>query len=700
MGRSDRGHFFGELPPQQRPAPLKKRRSRVLLLFKAALYAGVLGGGIFAGTLLYCSAVYPDPLTLRGAQHPPLVRILARDGAVLSERGGADDYAPLDLLPRHVIDAVLSTEDRRFYHHYGIDPLGLIRAGFTNLRARKFVQGGSTLTQQLAKNLYLTSDRTFARKLEELALAVWLEARLSKSDILELYLNRVYLGSGTYGIDAAARRYFGKPAQKMTLAEASIIAGLLKAPSKYSPLASPTASTARARLVLAQMLRHGFITADEETAASFAMGSVVGAGQQQKSDGAEYALDYIIDQLPEAARTGSDEVIVETTLDKALQARTAAIVERTLAERGPSLQASQAAVVVLDNDGGVRALVGGASWADSQYNRAVKALRQPGSTFKPFVYLAAIESGLTPDSVIDDAPISVGGWAPRNDNGEYRGPTTLRSALARSVNTVAVRLALKVGPARVMAVAKRLGIKSTLTRDASLALGTSDVSLLEMTGAYNVLANGGNTAEPHIVRRVFTRGGRVLYARLPSPPVRVVAPAHVAAMNELLNGALVSGTGHRAALADRPAAGKTGTSQGFRDAWFIGYTAQLTTGVWSGNDDGSAMNHVVGGTLPASIWHDVMVAAHEGKPAVPLPGATLSAPPPAGTSALPAVQEPPPQPGADAIGQALEAPAAHPEQPIDADFFARAVDAGSAASGPATPHEMPAGAMSLGGSGQ
>jgi penicillin-binding protein 1A len=715
MGRSDRGHFFGELPPQQRPAPLKKRRSRVLLLFKAALYASVLGGGVFAGTLLYCSVVYQDPLTLRGAQHPPLVRILARDGAVLSERGGADDYAPLDLLPRHVIDAVLSTEDRRFYSHHGIDPLGLIRAGFTNLRARKFVQGGSTLTQQLAKNLYLTSDRTFARKLEELALAVWLEARLSKSDILELYLNRVYLGSGTYGIDAAARRYFGKPAQKLTLAEAAIIAGLLKAPSKYSPLASPDAATARARLVLAAMLRNGSITADEETAASFAMSSVASGKDRQKSDGAEYALDYIVDQLPEATRTGSDEVIVETTLDKSLQARTAAIVERTLAERGPSLQASQAAVVVLDGDGGVRALVGGASWADSQYNRAVKALRQPGSTFKPFVYLAAIESGLTPDSVIDDAPISVGGWAPRNENGEYRGPTTLRSALARSVNTVAVRLALKVGLARVMAVAKRLGIKSPLTRDASLALGTSEVSLLELTGAYNVLANGGNTAEPHIVRRVFTRGGHVLYARAPTAPVRVVQPAHVAAMNELLNGALVSGTGHRAAFADRAAAGKTGTSQGFRDAWFIGYTAQLTTGVWSGNDDGSAMNHVVGGTLPASIWHDVMAAAHEGKPALALPGATLSAPPIAGPTAsgptapgptaVESTQTPPP-PGADAIGEALEAPAAHPERPIDADFFARAVDAGpaassgAAASGAAAAYEMPAGVMSLGRTGE
>ena len=398
-------------------------------------------------------------------------------------------------------------------------------------------------------------------------------------------------------------------------------------------------------------------------------------------------------------------MIVETTLDKALQARAAAIVERTLAERGTSLQASQAAVVVLDGDGGVRALVGGRSWADSQYNRAVKALRQPGSTFKPFVYLAALEAGFTPDSVVEDLPLSVGGWAPRNDNGEYQGATTLRSALARSVNTVAVRLALKVGPARVVATAKRLGIKSPLTRDASLALGTSEVSLLELTGAYNVLANGGNAAEPHILRRVFTRGGRVLYARTPSPPFRAVALAQVGAMSEMLNGALVSGTGHRAALADRPAAGKTGTSQGFRDAWFIGYTAQLTTGVWSGNDDGSAMNHVVGGTLPASIWHDVMVAAHEGKPALALPGTMLSAPQTAGAVAA----APAPAPAsaaalesgqADAVQHVLETSAAHPEQPIDADFFARAVDADQPTTGAAQGHEMPAGAMSLGRPGQ
>jgi penicillin-binding protein 1A len=347
-------------------------------------------------------------------------------------------------------------------------------------------------------------------------------------------------------------------------------------------------------------------------------------------------------------------------------------------------------VIVLDGDGGIRALIGGRSYARSQYNRAVKSLRQPGSTFKPFVYLAALQAGFTPDTTVEDLPINVGGWAPRNDNGEYQGTTTLRSALARSVNTVAVRLALKVGPARVAATARRLGIKSPLSRDASLALGTSEVNLLELTGAYNVLANGGKSAEPYVVRRVFTRSGRMLYVRKPLAQTRAVAYAQVGAMNEMLNATLSWGTGRRAALPDRPAAGKTGTSQGFRDAWFIGYTAQLTTGVWAGNDDGSAMNHVVGGSLPAAIWREVMLAAHEGKPVEPLAGTMLSAPP---VDPAPRADAPP---ASQASLPPAEQPAAHPAQSIDPDLFARAADAG------APPHSSPPpeGIMSLGRSGE
>jgi penicillin-binding protein 1A len=618
------GLFSSKKPPPPRPAP-RKRRSKMGLLLLAPFYATIAGGAALGASLIYCSAVYPDPLSLLEKERPPLIRVLARDGSLIAERGGADGHVPIDLLPRHVTDAVIATEDQRFYHHFGVDPFGLLRATITNLRTGRFVQGGSTLTQQLAKNLYLTSARTFERKLEELALTFWLETRLSKADILELYLNRVYLGGGAYGIDAAAHRYFGKSARKLTLAEAAMIAGLLKAPSRYSPLTNPSMARARGRLVLRQMLGAGMITPEEKRAASIAMKGIVEAGRPAESAGAEYAVDYVLEQLPTLGVGSGAEVIVETTLDRALLKQTAEIVGRNLDERGAALEASQAAVVVLGPRGGIRALVGGHSYTESQFNRAVKAQRQPGSAFKPFVYLAALKAGYKPDSIVQDLPVSISGWAPRNFSGDYKGAMTMRTALSRSVNSVAVRLALKVGPARVAAEARRLGIASPLGRDASLALGTSEVSLLELAGAYNVFANGGYAFEPYVVSRVFTRSGKVIFARKVQRTSPVVSRANVGAMNEMLNAALVSGTGRRAALPRHPAAGKTGTSQGFRDAWFVGYTAHLTAGVWVGNDDGQAMQRVTGGGLPADIWRQVMLAAHAHIVPEALPGTATSA---------------------------------------------------------------------------
>ncbi len=577
------------------------------------------------GLMVYYSVIYPDPLSLRPKENAPFVRILARDGSVITERGGGDDYVPLDLLPRYVSNAVIATEDQRFYDHHGVDPFGMIRAAVTNLREGRTVQGGSTLTQQLAKNLYLSQDRTFARKLEEFTLALWLELRLTKSDILELYLNRVYLGSGAYGIDAAARRYFKKPARNLSLSEAAMIAGLLKAPSKYSPLANPGLARTRARLVLSQMQDAGFITEDEERKAADEVSRSFDRSERAEPAGADYAIDYVMEQLAPAyvmgVAAGAEGLIVETTLDRTIQASASAIVEQYIASRGAALGTSEAAAVVLDRDGALLALVGGRSYAETQFNRAVKAARQPGSAFKPFVYLAALEAGYTPDSIVDDLPVSVGGWAPRNDNGEYLGPMALRTALAKSVNSVAARLTLKVGPARVAQAAKRLGIRSPLAKDATISLGTSEVSLLELTGAYNVIANGGRFAEPYVVRQVRSLKGEVLFARQAPPAAQVVDPAQVVAMNDMLNGALVSGTGKRAAIPLHAAAGKTGTTQSFRDAWFIGYTAHLTTGVWAGNDDGSAMNRVVGGSMPAEIWRDIMMGAHAGRQPLPLSGA-------------------------------------------------------------------------------
>jgi penicillin-binding protein 1A len=677
------GLFSGKKPAPAPVAPkgrAKKRSSLATKLFLVwPLYIAV-GGGAALGTMQVRNQVlYSDPLTMRTHAREPSIRVLARDGSLIGERGGVDDYVPLDLMPRTMVNAVIATEDKRFFEHHGIDPLGLLRAAIANARAGHFVQGGSTLTQQLAKNLYLSSDRTFARKLQEFSLALWLESRLSKSDILELYLNRMYLGGGAYGVDAAARRYFGKPARNLMLAEAALVAGLLKAPSKYSPVSNAEYARSRGRIVLAQMRSAGFITAEEEREAGAQMAGMPQASRTPDA-GAEYAVDYVLDALPPEARSGGEDIVVETTLDKPLQVRASEILSRNIAARGAELQASQAALIVLGTDGAIRALVGGRSYQESQFDRAVRARRQPGSAFKPFVYLAALEAGYTPDSMVEDLPVSVSGWAPRNDNGEYQGTMTMRAALSRSVNAVAVRLALKLGPARVAAAARRLGIQSPLRTDASLALGTSEVTLLELAGAYDVFANGGRAVEPYVLRRVVTRSGMVLYTHQPQPPVQAVAPAQVAAMTDMLNATLTSGTGRRAAL-PYAAAAKTGTSQGFRDAWFVGYSADVTTGVWVGNDDGTAMNRVVGGSLPADIWHEVMLAAHQGREPPPLQGVV--------TSSLPQAAAPLP-PGA----------AMHPQEAIGDDFIARALQGSEAPAeetgSRAELREPPDGRMSLG----
>jgi penicillin-binding protein 1A len=659
----------------------------VPILALCAVAAGV--GAMF----VYYSLTFPDPLTMRAAAvSGPVIRILARDGSVLAERGATRDYMPLDLLPKRVTDAVVATEDRRFFEHVGLDPFGLARATYTNLRAGRFAEGGSTLTQQLAKNLFLSSERTLERKVEELVLALWLELKLSKSDILELYLNRVYFGGGVHGIEAAAQRYFGKSASNLSLAEAAVIAGLLKAPSKYSPSANPVQATARGRVVLGKMRDAGFITEEEEIAARGEQIRFSTAFRLAEQAGAGYAADFVMEHLPPIDAGKGAEIVVETTIDAALQRRAGEVVAKELARQGDSLAASQAAVAVLANDGAMRALIGGRSYPESQFNRAVKARRQPGSAFKPVVYLAALEAGFTPDRVVNDEPFTAAGWTPRNENGRYIGPVTVRDALAHSINTVAVRLLLEVGMKKVWATARRLGIKSELRRDASLALGTSEVSLLELTGAYNTFANGGYVHEPYAIRRVRTSTGHVLYAKVDAKFEPSFAAKHVGAMNDMLQATLVSGTGRRAALPLHPAAGKTGTSQDFRDAWFVGYTAYLTGGVWVGNDHGQAMNKVMGGSLPAEIWRQIMLAAHEGKPPRPLPDGSGAAP------AASREESPVARNGSDddAIARLARAneraaspeapanPAAgapHPERRIDEDFISRALTAGTLADG-------------------
>jgi penicillin-binding protein 1A len=595
-------------------------------------HATFLTAASILAAFVYFTATIPDPVMLRQREAAPVVRVLAADGSVLAERGGRDPYVPVDLLPRHLVHAVLAIEDRRFYAHWGVDFVGLGRAALTNLRAGRVVQGGSTITQQLAKNIILNSERTLWRKMTELVLALWLETRLSKPDILELYLNRVYFGFGAYGVEAASRRFFDKSARDLTMAEAAVLAGLLKAPSRYSPAWNPGLARQRGESVLAKMVEAGFVTDSEARQNPVAEVRFAELQVMRGETGVEYAVEAALERLPVLIAGNDREIVVETTIDANLQKRAQQIVADLVKAEGGKVDATQAALVLMNLQGGVAALVGGVSYGDSQFNRALKAKRQPGSAFKPFVYLAALESGLTPDSIVKDAPLHVRGWNPRNFEGRYKGDVTLREALATSINTVAVRLALTVGVRRTADAAHRVGIVSELRPDATLALGTSEVTLLELTSAYGAFASGGRLTEPHIVRKVRTGAGRILYARPEAPQKVVAAPHHIGALNDMLNAALVFGTGKRAALPMHPACGKTGTAQEFRDAWFVGYTAHFVAGVWVGNDDRRAMKRVMGGTLPARIWREVMVLAHEGRTPLPLPG-TVSLdplPPPTG----------------------------------------------------------------------
>ncbi len=685
------------------PAQVQSRhrfgwRTKCKLFIVTPAIAAVVTTAAAGLLFVHYSMTFPDPLSLRHKERAPVIRILAADGSHLAERGAAHDYMPLDLLPGHVIDAVVATEDRRFFDHNGVDPFGLVRAMFANVRAGRYAQGGSTLTQQLAKNLFLNSERTLSRKVEELALALWLEMRLGKADIMELYLNRVYFGAGAYGIEAATQRYFDKSARALTLGEAAVIAGLLKAPSKYSPLTNPGAARSRARAVLKKMLAAGLVTPEAELTANRHILKFASMKPSKDLSGIEYAVDFILERLPPLLGNGHAEVIVETTIDTRLQRRAQATVEQVLNREGSVAQASQASVVVLDTEGGIAALVGGRSYVESQYNRAVKSRRQPGSSFKPFVYLAALEAGMTPEGTVYDLPVSIAGWSPRNDNGQYRGAVTLRQGLAQSINTVAVRLQYDIGVKRIVAAAQRLGIKSELRPGPSLALGTSEVSLLEMTGAYTALANSGRRVDPHIIKRVSMSSGRVLYMRPPVATQIVIAPVHVGSMNDMLNAALVTGTGRRAALSVHPAAGKTGTTQDFRDAWFIGYTAHLAGGVWVGNDHGRSMNNVRGGSLPAVIWREIMTIAHEGRSIVALPGTASTAPhfprdPPIAARfpmerpqpiALPKHQD-------QTSTMTMTSPPLAPLQPrerIEAEFISRMLDERQASKQPAAPSQF------------
>jgi penicillin-binding protein 1A len=581
--------------------------------FVLAIWGGIGGAGVVA----YYGAQMPSATTWAIPDRSPNIRIVSVDGALMANRGmtGGEAVGLHEMSP-YIPEAVMAIEDRRFYSHFGIDPLGLARALFENVTTGRFSQGGSTLTQQLAKNLFLKPDRTLERKVQEVLLALWLEQKHTKDQILEMYLNRVYFGSGAYGVEAASRRYFGKSAREVTLAEAAMLAGLLKAPSRLSPARDPKAADQRAQLVLAAMRDEGMI-GDKELRT--AMNTPATRAPAYWTGSENYVADRVMEEVPQLIGEVRTDIIVDTTVDLTLQKIAEKSIRRLVDEQGPKLNVSQGALVSIDNSGAVRAMVGGTDYAMSQFDRASEARRQPGSAFKPFVFLAAIEQGRTPDSVRNDAPVRIGKWTPENYNGKYYGKVTLTTALAKSLNSVAAQLAMEVGPGAVVEAAHRMGIESDLQANTSLALGTSEVTPLELTAAYVPFANGGYRPDVHFIRRITTAKGEVLYQHPKGGVPRVLRPEVVGMMNAMMTETLAAGTARKAAFA-WPAAGKTGTSQNSRDAWFVGYTANLTTGVWFGNDDGKPMKNVTGGALPAIAWHEFMVAAHEGVPVARLPG--------------------------------------------------------------------------------
>jgi penicillin-binding protein 1A len=568
--------------------------------------------------VVWVGAHLPAIQALEIPKRPPTIEITGLDGSVLATRGEmAGTNVALKDLPPYLSKAFIAIEDRRFYSHHGIDPLGILRAAVANVLHRGVSQGGSTLTQQLAKNLFLTQERTLQRKLQEVELALWLERKHSKSEILELYLNRVYFGSGAYGVEAAAQRYFGKSAKNVTIAEAAMLAGLVKSPSRLAPNRNPEGAEKRAQTVLSAMADAKFITEAQAKA------SIGHPSYNVKAAGAgtiNYVADWIGEVLDDLVGQVDQSIVVETTIDPKLQSVAEAAVIDELAAKSVKFNVSQGALVAMTPDGAVRAMVGGRNYAESQYNRAVTARRQPGSAFKPFVYLTAIESGLTPETIRQDAPLDVKGWKPENYSHEYFGAVTLTQGLAMSLNTVAVRLGLEVGAKNVVRTAHRLGISSKLDANPTIALGTSEVSLTELVGAYAPFANGGFGVSPHVVTKIRTVEGKVLYARPADQLGQVIEPRNVTMMNAMMQETLLSGTARKAEIPGWTAAGKTGTSQDFRDAWFIGYTANLVTGVWLGNDDNSPTRKATGGGLPVEVWTRFMKVAHQGVAVAALPG--------------------------------------------------------------------------------
>ncbi len=557
-------------------------------------------------TVLVFSQGLPDISRLYTIQRQPSINYLDRSGALITVRGS--QYAPpvkIDEMPPYVPAAFVAIEDRRFYHHLGFDMIGIMRAVVADLRRGHAAEGASTITQQLARNLFLTPDQTIKRKIQEVILAVELEHKFSKKEILALYMNRVYFGAGAYGIEAAAQRYFNKPASQLSVGEVAILAGLLKSPTHYSPISDRERAARRATIVLDKMVQTGAITPAQR---ADAFRNPVNVSPTLASQHAQYFIDWVDQQVRQLVGQPQQDLVVETTLDLPLDA-IASNVAQTVVARETKAGVQQAALVALDGSGRVRAMVGGVNYAESQFNRAADAKRQAGSSWKPFVYLTAMEAGRTPDVQVVDEPVTINGWTPQNYTKKYLGQITLETALAQSINTVAARLADEVGRDNVARVAHRLGIMSAIGTDPSMALGAVEVSPVEMAQAYAAFSNGGFQTTAYGIERIRTTDGKVLYEHKSDSRVSVVGNPPLSYMNRMLRQVVASGTGGRARIGGYDIAGKTGTTSDYKDAWFVGYTGGFVTAVWVGKDDNTPMRKITGGGPPADLWHSFMAQA-------------------------------------------------------------------------------------------
>ncbi|MCG8543335.1 MAG: PBP1A family penicillin-binding protein [Alphaproteobacteria bacterium] len=626
------GRFRLRRRHKARPAKTGRWRNRVVFGVISVLVLALVG----MSTLAYFAYTLPLSDEFQKPDRQASTTLISRDDEVFAMRGRfSGDILDLSEVPKHLTHAVLAIEDRRFYRHFGIDLIGMARAAVVNLMAGEVRQGGSTITQQLAKLSFLSPERTFKRKIQEVMIALWLERRLSKDEILVRYLNKVYFGAGAYGIDGAAQRYFNKSARKLTLAESAMLAGLIRAPSHLAPTRNLRAARARAKQVLKAMVAAGFI---DQTSADHVRAREVKLAVNPntlESRGSRYFADWVAGETRAMLGPLSADLTVETTLHTGLQTLAEKTFGYWLETEGAKRNATQGAMVVLSHDGAILAMVGGRDYDKSQFNRAAQARRQPGSLFKLFVYLAAFDAGMSPGTAMVDQPLQVGTWQPQNYGGDYRGEMTLRTAFADSVNSIAVQITEQVGRGRVIGVARSLGVNSPLKNHPSLALGASEVTLLEMTAAYAAMAADVKHVRPYGIRTIRGESRQLYRHQLKrTRQSEAMLPWKRAEMLDLLIATVDEGTG-KAAKLPAPVAGKTGTTQDYRDAWFIGFTADIVVGIWLGNDDNTPMDRVTGGGLPARIWRDYVAAAYRLEGATPRRTELLAGIPPVPEPVIP-----------------------------------------------------------------